>query len=342
MFRRIIVALDDGPHSYDALALAQRLRDPQHGALILACVVSRHVWHPRSSGHAPERMHEEAALVFAGARARIPPSTPVRLRSLVAGSAAQGLTEVADAERADVIVVGSSRRGPAGHVSLGRTGLGLLHRAPCAIAVAPVDARAYAPFRLIGVAYDGSPDADGALAAGYAIAAASGAAVTLYSALDVAVGGSAPVDDGLDRLQRRMRLEAQAKLDAAADAAPGGVNPRTVLLHGSPGPVIADACDGIVDLLVTGSHGYGHLQRAVIGSVSVALIDNARHPVLVVPRSPLPAAAGQWPVTSTQPVRRRFISRRPPRAQADARDAGPLARCFQAALPPSLSGRACR
>ena len=37
---------------------------------------------------------------------------------------------------------------------------------------------------------------------------------------------------------------------------PPGVNPRTLLLRGHPGRVIADACNGLVDLLVTGSR-YG-------------------------------------------------------------------------------------
>ena len=81
-----------------------------------------------------------------------------------------------------------------------------------------------------------------------------------------------------------IRREAQAALDAAAGTAPADVNPRTMLLHGEPGDVIRTACDGIVDLLVTGSRSYGPMQRALLGSVSEALTDGASHPVLVVPR----------------------------------------------------------
>ena len=44
------------------------------------------------------------------------------------------------------------------------------------------------------------------------------------------------------------------------------------------------ACEGIVDLLVTGSRSYGPVQRALLGSVSEALTEGASHPVLVVPR----------------------------------------------------------
>ena len=74
-------------------------------------------------------------------------------------------------------------------------------------------------------------------------------------------------------------------LDEAAVAAPAGVNPRTLLLYGVPGKAIADACEGIVDLLVTGSRGYGPVQRALMGSVAEALMEGAPHPVLVLPRT---------------------------------------------------------
>jgi len=68
------------------------------------------------------------------------------------------------------------------------------------------------------------------------------------------------------------------------------VNPRTVVLHGAPGDVIPEACDGIVDLLVTGSRGYGPMHRALLGSVSETLTEGAPHPVLITPRRPVSGA----------------------------------------------------
>jgi nucleotide-binding universal stress UspA family protein len=279
MFRRIIVAFDGSPRSQDALALAQRVREPDSGELTLACVIDETPWH-----RAPEAVHEEVASMLADARASIPAGIPVRLRSPVAHSAARGLTELAEAEHADLIVVGSSRRGPAGRISLERTAGRLLQGAPCAVAMPPADARGGDRFRHIGIAYDGSREAESALTAGYAIAASTGAAVTLLYALPATEIGGVPANAASERAGRKARLEAQDRLDAAAAAAPGGVNPRTELLYGPPAHVIADACDGIVDLLVTGSRGYGPVQRALIGSVSEVLIERAHHPVLVLPR----------------------------------------------------------
>jgi nucleotide-binding universal stress UspA family protein len=55
-------------------------------------------------------------------------------------------------------------------------------------------------------------------------------------------------------------------------------------LDGSPAREIAEACREGVDLLVTGSRGYGPMTRVLLGSVSRRLVDEAPCPVLVVPR----------------------------------------------------------
>jgi nucleotide-binding universal stress UspA family protein len=276
MFRRIIVAYDGTPHADDALALAQRLRDPD-GTLILAYALIARPWHR----HAPagETVPDEVASALREARAGVPRGIHVAFRAPTATSPARALTELAEAEEADLVVIGSSRRATDG-ISLERTAGRLLQGAPCAVAVTPAGLRETEPFRHIGIAYDASPEAELAVAAGYDIAATSGAAVSLFFAIPAVT----PVDSTYEAADRTARLHAQAALDAAADAAPAGVNPRTVLVRGAAGPAIADASGGIVDLLVTGSRGYGPMQRALLGSVSEALMDGARHPVLVLPR----------------------------------------------------------
>lgn len=276
-FNRVIVAFDGSPRSEDALALALRLcaRD---GLLTLACVVTGHRWHvgpqvARSDASVPE----EIAFMFADARSTtIPAGLHVRERAPVSPSAARGLTELAESEGADLIVIGSSAHGEDGRVRLERTAGRLLQGAPCAVAIAPGGLRERGGFRHVGVAYDDSPEARDALAAAYDVAAGSGSAVTLFHALS-------PLDP--ETVAREARLRAETALDAAAERAPAGVNPRTTLLRGAPGDVIRDACDGIVDLLVTGSRSYGPMQRALLGSVSEVLTEGASHPVLVVPRA---------------------------------------------------------
>ena len=77
--------------------------------------------------------------------------------SMTDRSIGKGLTELAEAEEAIAIAVGSTGRGPIGRTLIGSTADALLHGAPCAVAVAP---RGYAEkeageLHRIAVAYDG-------------------------------------------------------------------------------------------------------------------------------------------------------------------------------------------
>ena len=184
-FRNVIVAFDGSPQGEDALALALRLRDPDEGALTLACVVPGGRWHIGAHAHRPDAaVPEEIESMFADACARaIPPGIRVRRRAPVAPSPARGLTELAENEDADLIVIGSSRHAEPGQIRLERTAGRLLQGAPCAVAIAPGGLRSDEPIRHVGVAYDGSPEAGAALHAGYQIAAGRSAAVTLMLAI---------------------------------------------------------------------------------------------------------------------------------------------------------------
>jgi nucleotide-binding universal stress UspA family protein len=95
----------------------------------------------------------------------------------------------------------------------------------------------------------------------------------------------------VERTQRAERIRAQELLDAAANSAPPGVNPRTVLLYGDPPRRITAACDGVVDILFAGSRGFGPVHRVVAGSFSEALLLDATQPVVVMPRSSSPHAS---------------------------------------------------
>jgi nucleotide-binding universal stress UspA family protein len=276
-YRRVVVAYDGSESSEDALALALRLRDPAEGVVVLACVVPGGVRHFRQRRTTEDRACRAAGEMLAEARARIPAGVGVELRAPVAPSPARGLTELAEWEDADLLTVGSAHGAAGNRIGLTRTAGRLLHGAPCAVAVAPPGLRDAGPFRHVGVALDGSAEAAAALDRAYAIAGAHASAMTLYGAVDEFTPPGAGDPEPL-------RRAVQERLDAAADAAPPGVNPATVMLRGAAGIAIAGACEGVVDLLVCGSRAYGPVQRALLGSVSEELIARATHPVLVVPR----------------------------------------------------------
>lgn len=106
------------------------------------------------------------------------------------------VAELARAHAADLVVLGSTHRGPVGRIVPGATVERLLGNPPCAVAVAPPGfARAprtpgWRPLsgdaadpgmRVIGVGYDGSGAAGEALKAAVDLALANGAALRVYT-----------------------------------------------------------------------------------------------------------------------------------------------------------------
>ena len=83
-----------------------------------------------------------------------------------------------------------------------------------------------------------------------------------------------------------------------ADHAPRGLRPETLLLHGHAAEQIARRTAGVIDLLFAGSRGDGALRRALLGSVSAALVRDADCPVVITPRSAVAPARSPKPATA--------------------------------------------
>jgi nucleotide-binding universal stress UspA family protein len=94
-----------------------------------------------------------------------------------AESVQRGLHRSATERGADLIVIGARRARPLAHMLAGDDVREVLDDPPCAVAVAPIGYRAEAPLGTIGVAYDGSPESERALAVARQLAADSGATV---------------------------------------------------------------------------------------------------------------------------------------------------------------------
>jgi nucleotide-binding universal stress UspA family protein len=295
-FSRVVIGIGGSERAGDALALARRLVDPRDGELILAWIDGDRSFRlPR--GHA--RSSDGSAGAFAAAREQIGAAVRVTELSRTAASVARGLTETAEETSADLVVVGSGRQGGDGHIAPGQTGMRLLQGAPCAVAIAPQGLRETEPFRHVGVAYDGSPEAAAALAAAYGLAGRERAAVSLYWVTHPP--GTLALGSDLERAAKAERLLTQQRLDEAAESAPPGLNPRTVLLDGDPATAISAASAGIIDVLFAGSRGYGPLHRALAGSVAEALLLEATQPVVITPRSGM-HAGGEPPSAKAEPA----------------------------------------
>ena len=133
------------------------------------------------------------------------------------------------------------------------------------------------------IATDGSPSAGEAIEFGLELAAEHAAGVTFVHVAPVldrsasSVGVPAAVPHRIDEVDRRPLEEALA-LVAEHD-----VDAQVELLAGLPADEIVTYADTIdADLIVLGSRGRGAVASALLGSVSCAVLHEARRPVLVV------------------------------------------------------------
>jgi nucleotide-binding universal stress UspA family protein len=195
---------------------------------------------------------------------------------------AGALNATAEAVGADLIVLGDAHHGS--DLLARGTARGLLHGAPCAVAVASANqSEHFGAAPRICVAYDASPEARVALDAAYRIAAATAATVELFYALEsyvFATGYAVAPDLGFEKARED---GARARLAAAAERAPENIVVESHVLWGPAAQAIADAASD-ADLLLTGSRGFGALHRVIVGSTSSGLLRDGRTPLLVTPR----------------------------------------------------------
>jgi nucleotide-binding universal stress UspA family protein len=135
MFENVLVGIDRHQGGRDALALAKQLvaRD---GRLTLAYVYPGDSRLRRESALDYRRMKQKQAAALLS-EVRDEAGVNAELRYAESSSPGHGLHWLAETMGADVLVVGSSRRGRAGRLLLGDDTRGALSGSPCPVAIAP-------------------------------------------------------------------------------------------------------------------------------------------------------------------------------------------------------------
>ncbi|MBN1529387.1 MAG: universal stress protein [Thermoleophilaceae bacterium] len=281
MWDTILIGYDGSDEGADALALARVLAGGGRARLLAACVAPL----PHLARDRPglrERLEEQAEQTLAELAGE-----DVDTRAIVAGSPGRGLFELAEAESANLLVVGSSHRAGLGAVLAGSVGRALLHGAPCEVAVAP---RGYRDggadrLRVIGVGYNGTPESEAALDRAIELALDAEATMRVMTVIPSAVGPDRTVGSGRVSREPTRRDVMQQELHAAVDRCPPEVRALPQALTGNPlSQLIAGAQQG-VDVLVLGSRGYGSIMGVMLGSVTEEIVRRAPCPVLVFPRA---------------------------------------------------------
>ena len=116
------------------------------------------------------------------------------LRWRGSSSVGRGLHELCELLGADLVAVGSPRRGLLGRVLVGDDTSAALNGAPCSIAIAPTNySQQPGAMREIGVGYDGSPESEHALSVARMLADASGAKLSALEAVSLPSDATADI-----------------------------------------------------------------------------------------------------------------------------------------------------
>jgi len=216
---------------------------------------------------------------------------------LTEGKAAVQISEYADDQDADLIVIG--RQGLTG---LGRRLLGgvteqVLHRSdvPVLVVSGGADGNGSEPdYSRILITTDGSESAEVAIPHGTAIAQRYESDVHVLNVVDLQAAGGVFNAGGLEQeFVDRLDARGQDAVDRAADEIEGSAPGRTVetaierttSFEGAAGGVRAYVEENDIDLVVMGSHGRSNLGRQLLGSVASTVLRTVDVPVLVVKRS---------------------------------------------------------
>ena len=233
MFNRVVVGVDGEEGGRDAIALAKSLL-ARGGELTLARIYAGDAYIYRGASAEYTAAERERARELLE-KERSDAHVAARLRGRAASSPGRGLHELCESIDADLLVVGSSRRGLVGRVLIGDDTRAALNGAPCAIAIAPAGYSTQpAAMREIGVGYDGSAESKNAVTIARRIAAECGAKLSAFEAVSLPtytfLGGPAPIDGVLESMvdEARGRIAALGDIEPHAAVRPARRGARPV------------------------------------------------------------------------------------------------------------------
>jgi nucleotide-binding universal stress UspA family protein len=285
---RIAAGIDGLPEGMDAATLAGTLADVVGADLMLVGVLSDPLILPPGAVNWRELRTEAQATLH---RARGELASHARTTLETDFSVPRALHRVVHRHHRDLLVLGSSRRGPQGRVRIGTRTRQLLgwFEYPLAIAPRGFSKHGRVRFARIGVGYDAGPEAQAALELAAYLALAAGAELEIDAVVNdqpPPLGWSRFARGGADHSRWEDAVLAElekrrAEAEAAAKAT--GAATQVEVKRGRPADVLLELSES-VDLLVIGSRRWGPVSRLLLGSTGEALLHDAACPVLVVPR----------------------------------------------------------
>jgi nucleotide-binding universal stress UspA family protein len=300
--RNILVTLDGSHISEQAIALAQKLAEPD-GKITLLTVVRAVQGYPEIHPTAdapdffltPETQAETAREYLNIVRARWTEGGVQLGVEVETGDPAEEILLAAASIGADLIVMTSHGRGAGGRLRFGSVSDRVARSSTCPVAIvrpelAAVEGAGSKPKRLL-VPLDGSELAAQSLPFAIDLAKQLAVPVELVRVMDpvvsryAAAGTVAMPAEWYIEVEKQMKTEALASLESAATTVrDAGVETELVVLTGLTAPALLEEIKPD-DLVVITSHGRGGIRRWLMGSVAEKLVRLAEAPVILVPNA---------------------------------------------------------
>jgi nucleotide-binding universal stress UspA family protein len=281
MFRKIVVGVDGLDGGDDALALARVLAGEEADITAVNAFPHDSQRTRASMPRYEDLMRDDALKMLRRVTTGI---DGVELRAVGDLSPGRALHNAAQAEQADLIVIGSCRRGVIGRVLLGDVSRSTMHGSPCPVVIAPRDYRDHPhPIRLIGVGYNHTPESEAAVQFAEGIAKAVGGELRVLGAVPAPAAFSAATytyTPDWAEISAEQLAHVKEELDGLVEAS--SVPATAYAVQGSAAAELEQLSAG-VDLLIAGSRGWGAAHRVILGSTTDWLAHHAASPLAVVP-----------------------------------------------------------
>lgn len=290
MTGELVVAYDGSGGGHDALALGSWIATSLGATPVVVNVYPKEPLTvlPGIGADWVLELRDKARETVATARPLLREAHPgASYRTIGAGSAAAGLDQIARRLDAEMIVVGSSRRGIHLRVSNNHTANRLYSGASSPVLIAPrgVADRGLPPLTQVGCAFVPTREGRHALRRAAQLAERAGAALEVFTV--AAPGAEMPRADPADHVEydARVREALTHTVEESVSALSIDIEINTHMLDGDPVHALAALGEDCCQLLVCSSRGYGPVRRVLLGGVTERLVRRAAAPVMVVPRS---------------------------------------------------------
>jgi nucleotide-binding universal stress UspA family protein len=297
MYEQIVIAVDGSDEAKRAAQRGLQLAQDFDANVAVLSVVEQKALQLTETSDEKAQLRERGEMALTEIEGLASQYGQTVSTKLLEGKPAVRISEYADEQNADLIVVG--RQGLTG---LGRRLLGgvterILHRSNVPVLVISGEDNEdemEADYSRVLITTDGSENAEVAIPHGTIIAQRYGSDVHVLNVVDLQAAGGAFNAGGLEKeFLERLDARGQDAVDSVANTIEESASDltvetaveRTASFDGAAAGVREYVEENEIDLVIMGSHGRSNLKRQLLGSVASTVLRTVDVPVLVVKRS---------------------------------------------------------